>query len=202
MSICVGFGSACIIGGVVGLCYCAYSLDDLKRIISELDDSEWKYYIIFATILAAGLCFTSLGIYFLGSSSIVFDEHTESIYMEHLRCCYKKATSIDLGPFSDFKECVLKEEMVRDNESGQSTPHGTTHTAIMLIFTDGSKVLGETENYGKEEKERYDARNMLGPLVTNTRLCIKSHKLFDKESCYIVIFFLCWILIANRKASL
>ena len=127
-------GVACVCGGIYGA--------------SASGGTETLLMMIF--VILFGSCFGTFGFYNVGSSEIVFDDNTKSIYLDNKRWCYQRKSTTELGPYSEFKECVLKEELSAHDGDG---PRKMMYS-IDFIFTDGPKNNGESDSGGKEEKAR------------------------------------------------
>lgn len=95
-------------------------------------------------------CFATFSFYMVGSSEIVFDDNTKSIYLANKRCCFTTKSTTDVGPYSEFKEAVLKEELRNEGRDGRLKMMCSIH----LIFNDGPVPLGRSDDIWKEAMTR------------------------------------------------
>lgn len=86
-----------------------------------------------------GLLCLGGGCYGIGATDIVFDEDSQTIYFENKRCCYKHKARKDLGPFSNFKQCVVKEmiDTVVDGHEVEDTDSAKRRYKLQFVFSDG-----------------------------------------------------------------
>lgn len=134
---------------------------------------EWDIMALFGVICIIYGCKV------VGSSVIVFDDNTKTIYIENKFWCYTKTATVTLGKCNEFKECVLHtEDLSDDNVTAASNqihfvfldgPHWNYGTKLAEAGTD-KKVLEntiheinewwKTTNYYIAAKEIEDAEKM------------------------------------------
>lgn len=112
-------------------------------------------------LVAGGLLFTLFAFLVVGSTEIVFDDKAQTIYLKRKRFCSLISFTTKLGPYSQFKQCVVTE--------GWSHGKGKTRVySLDFIFNDGTKKGERDSSNGKrkikiaqEINERWNARNPL-----------------------------------------
>ena len=130
----------------------------IYALATELFGSGTEGKIGLVILILCGLPFVIIGSYSVGSSEIVFDDNTESIYLNKRSCCCLKKSTKKMGPYSEFKECVLKEERKRGVDINVEDYEVETHEAVVysidFIFSNSRKNIGTRDSEQKEEKAK------------------------------------------------
>jgi len=125
---------------------CAFCIGAIYRLVSPSDSSDTSPSTMLV-VLGGGILWILFAFCLRGSSEIVFDDNTQSIYERRKRFCSNCSSTKTVGQYATFQQCAVKERW-------ESSDGGVGRSRIYNLefkFNDGTTYDGGKDHFHETE---------------------------------------------------